>query len=329
MSYDYDVSSQLLKSDPYSILAVHKEKATREQILDHKILYALCKKIYHFPEFNTLLLRLKKPVTIETLKKLRKIHHFKEVFPDFTCTAIGSGTIEIPISNLYSKCADPEVVTKAAAINISIGLKLSKKIPQDEYLTAKRIWRKSLTPIVRFAQTHNKLIVFASGNYGATNDDQYLPDNSDVDDTVAWKENTIIVGAIDNNFKVARFSDRGRIVEIYAPGVDIPVPGGISHGEIVAYLMNQITHFNAIHGEKIPDESSISKWELRSGTSFAAPFVTGAIQFIRSCIKNEYNKAQLVKELIISNARISHEGYPVLNFGLIIEDMKKKELLDD
>jgi subtilisin family serine protease len=194
-------------------------------------------------------------------------------------------------------------------------------------LIAKRIWRKSLTPIVRFAQKHDKLIVLASGNYGATNDNQYLPDKSDVDDTIVWRKHTIIVGAIDANLKVAHFSDKGKVVDIYAPGVDIYVPSGFTHGEIVAYLANQITHFGTIYGEQIPDESSITNWELRSGTSYAAPFVTGAIQFIRAFIKNEYDKAPFVKELIVSNAKLTHEGYPVLNFELIIDDMKKRGLL--
>jgi len=93
-----------------------------------------------------------------------------------------------------------------------------------ELREAKMEWRRSLTPLVRHIRAKNTLLVLAAGNNGLDGDDNYLPRGASRDDVRSWKENVVIVGASDRQDHIASFSDRGKTVDVYAPGVESRSP---------------------------------------------------------------------------------------------------------
>lgn len=113
----------------------------------------------------------------------------------------------------------------------------------------------------------NGLVVCASGNDNNNNDtNNYYPSDYNLD-------NIISVAATDNNDKKAVFSNYGKSsVDLAAPGVDITTTD-------------------------IGDEPSHYYTEIASGTSFSAPFVSGAAALIKSIYPTMTNNG--VKKAIL------------------------------
>ena len=139
--------------------------------------------------------------------------------------------------------------------------------------------------IIRKAIKNNIVIVCSAGNMGdgklSTIERQYPAIYNEV----------IQVGAIDNNYKVADFSNTNPEVDIVAPGIKITS----------TFLNNTYASF--------------------SGTSMAAPYVSGAIALL-ICKYEEYRKEKLIYsqilELLYKHTKlIVHDNvkYKVLDFN--------------
>lgn len=189
----------------------------------------------------------------------------------------------------------------ASVINVSWGAPTCKDIeclinpntPLD-----RRLWRMGMTPAVILAKKKNSLIVFSAGNDGETTpgakaDNQLFPQtNAPAFWGDAWREATIIVGATgigtftrgpEDQFKKNEtnlptiFSREGKVVDIFAPGVNIG-----------AAAQSKSSLFNDYQGY------------VNVGTSFAAPQATGTAALVKAA--NTKLSAQQVKQTILDSA---------------------------
>ncbi|MBX0311929.1 MAG: S8 family serine peptidase [Sulfurihydrogenibium sp.] len=160
---------------------------------------------------------------------------------------------------------DYAVKNGAKIINLSLGYPGScSYVPPDQ----------ALYDAIKFAGDRGVLVVAAAGNYGCNNDK-----------TPMWPAsfklpNIISVGASDQNDNVAYFSNYGqKTVHLLAPGTDI-----------------FSTYFDKTNNQ------SQSTYKSLSGTSMAAPFVTGAAALLMSCLNNA--TIYEIKERIVSSVDV-------------------------
>lgn len=140
------------------------------------------------------------------------------------------------------------VANGARVINLSLG---GHHISKTEKLA------------IDYAYSKNVVVVVASGNEGEDNK-EYGP---------AGLENVLTVGAVGPEGKYAGFSNYGDAVDLVAPGVDI------------LSLRARRTDFELVAGLEgyRPGQSFVgpgNRYYRATGTSFAAPFVTGVASLL-------------------------------------------------
>jgi len=169
---------------------------------------------------------------------------------------------------------------KASVINLSLGKQFSPEMENLSEAEQKALinnfgkdeeefWKE----LFKIAEDQNTTIVMAAGNSGML---------SGIDPMQRY-ENAIIVGAIDNQMKLADFSNYGSFNTIQAPGVQI---------------------VSAIPG---------NTYAPMDGTSMAAPIVSGAIALYKSIYPDATNKE--LKNKLVQSA----ESNRLINVELFLE----------
>ena len=136
---------------------------------------------------------------------------------------------------------------------------------------------RKLEEAVKEANNLGILVVAASGNAG--DNIQFYP--------CSYKE-TIGVGAMDNECKLADFSSQNKFVDILAPGVDVSVAYG-KEGYIPM-----------------------------SGTSFATPLVSGTLAVLKEKLRIELKRNPTREELyneLINIAKTNKQGYKYIIYN--------------
>jgi subtilisin family serine protease len=140
---------------------------------------------------------------------------------------------------------------------------------------------KALNDAMRFAASRNVVFVTAAGNESLNNDVyRSYPASYRL-------SNTLVVAAVDQSGRLAGFSNFGaKTVDVAAPGVNIrsTLPGG-TYGNI-------------------------------SGTSMAAPFVTGVVSLLISQNPN-MSAAQLVQRVVGTTKQLSSLSNKVVGGGIV------------
>jgi subtilisin family serine protease len=172
------------------------------------------------------------------------------------------------------------VKNEASVINLSLGIQLPPfiQIPlqeQKEYISSyakdeEEFWKD----LFQFADEKNITCVLAAGNNNMLTGF----------DSFQRAKSTIKVGAIDQNFEKAQFSNFGNATTIYAPGVSIFGAG--------------------------PNNS----YEYLEGTSMAAPIVSGVIGLMKSWNPDLTNQ-EIISQL--EATAFQKDGMKILNTQLI------------
>lgn len=160
----------------------------------------------------------------------------------------------------------------ADIINLSLGFSFGRKaqelstIEQDfirksEFLDEQELWNE----VFEIAKKDGVIIVQAAGN-----DNIY----ADVD-PMKRSENTIIVGALDENFNKAEFSNYGTKINVYAPGTNI----------YSSLPENQMGYLD--------------------GTSMSTPIITGCVALYKSIYPNSSTE-EIIKLFSRQNSINSH-----------------------
>ncbi|MCF2848919.1 S8 family serine peptidase [Pseudoalteromonas sp. ACER1] len=153
----------------------------------------------------------------------------------------------------------------ASIVNLSWGDTSKCSDPTEVRLQSRRSWRLNQTNLVEYAKSKDALLIYSAGNNCEKADHQLLLSEDDIG-ADAWKTNALIVAATDSSNMDATFSRMGEVVNIAAPGVDL----GWGNGEV------------------------------GSGTSYAAPLVTGSAGLIKGI--NSSLKAAEVRDILLSTA---------------------------
>lgn len=176
----------------------------------------------------------------------------------------------------------------ASVINLSLGLVLpnqisslplkeQKRIAEQELLNEAGMWEEVFEILVE----SDVFVIQAAGNNAILTQV----------DPMKRSNNTVVVGAIDRNGRVANFSNYGDKVDIYAPGV-----------EIYSALPN-------------------GGFGSMDGTSMASPLVAGAAALYRTKCP-ECSFEEFKRELVNSGTDIHRDSGRVLNISRLISALK-------
>ncbi len=127
----------------------------------------------------------------------------------------------------------------------------------------------------KYAYDKGAVIVAASGNIGGA---VYYP--------AAYDDYCIAVGASDYNDEIAGFSNFGQSIDIVAPGVAV---------------------YGAVYKPDEPEKLSAYGWD--SGTSFSAPYVSGAAAVLIS-YKPFLNPAMVMKLIKVTADDVNFDTFP-------------------
>ena len=196
-----------------------------------------------------------------------------------------------PWANLYIlKAIDSSGSGKATWVINAINYAVEKKVDIISMSLGTSKDDPKMEKAIKNAINNNILVVCAAGNEGDGNADvfEYSYPASYVD--------VISVGAVDKKSVPAEFSNSNLVVDVVAPGVDI----------ISTYPNNQFA--------------------IMSGTSMAAPYVSGSLALIKNWSKEEFQRDLTQEELYAQLVKYTKNiGYPrtVQGNGLVYLKEKK------
>ena len=154
----------------------------------------------------------------------------------------------------------------AQVVNVSLAPAIDCSDSQSSRLDALRNSRLAKSPAMIYARKKDALVVWSAGNNCEKRDDQLLPPKK-LEEADTWLSHGLIVAASDQENKDTCWSTMGGVVDLAAPGDDIG-------------------------------------WGSRigSGTSYAAPLVTGAAGLVRAL--NDTLSAPETRAILIGSANV-------------------------
>ncbi|MGN6606872.1 MAG: S8 family serine peptidase [Jatrophihabitans sp.] len=201
--------------------------------------------------------------------------------PGTAFTGVAPGVTVVPIKQTNSDQRDPNGTARlAAAIEAALEIRAVRVINVSIAADDAPALRQAVSD----AQQQGVVIVAAAGNDAQGNNAVPYPAGYSQE-----FDNVLAVAAVDQTDQTASFSEHGRYVDIAAPGVGIeaPAPGS-------GYSLNL------------------------QGTSFATPFVTGAVALAWSA-HPELTAAQIVRRLE-ATAAPPPDSVPTTSYGYGIVD---------
>jgi subtilisin family serine protease len=179
----------------------------------------------------------------------------------------------------------PEITCADAANGIMAAADAGAKIINLSFGSADDC--ASLFGTVQVAYAKGSLVVAAAGNEFSSGNPVIYP---------AAYPHVLSVAALDPNLAPSGFSSENTAVDVAAPGVDVPL---------------------AIPGAFDVDDGKADGVTLGSGTSFAAPIVSGAAAWLAT-VRANLSNGQLADVLRHSARDVGPKGYdPATGFGLI------------
>ena len=158
----------------------------------------------------------------------------------------------------------------ASVVNISWGDGTRCYHSSPTRRDSRQRWRMNKIGVVHYARKHDALLVWSAGNNCEKQDDRLLPLDEtgvvDVANTDSWLSHTLIVGSSTDAQRDACSSRMGKVVNIMAPGAEVGFGSGAG-----------------------------------SGTSYAAPMVTGAAGLVRSIERTI--SAEETRSILVNSAR--------------------------
>jgi subtilisin family serine protease len=296
--FDYQFNDPILKSSDYNwyIKNTQIEKCWQETIGDTNIIIAIIDNGFdlNHPELNK---KYRNPYNV--ISKNNEVNpNYKNHGTHVASTIVANANNNEGLIGICPNCSfmpikiedKNNIITQsyiidgilyaiknnANVINLSLGMQIpyGNKIPLDEQ---KRIINSNAkdeeefwNDLFKYADDNNVTCVIAAGNNDVLTGI----------DPFQRSINTIKVGAINEQNLKTSFSNYGPLTTIYAPGNNIigAKPGG--------------------------------GYEVMSGTSMAAPIISGYIGLLKSKNKNITNKQ--ISNLLISNSKIKN-NIPIFN----------------
>lgn len=266
----------------------------------------------------------KRPLLLEGIRKVEEIEF---VFPNRLSAQL-SDVKRRPDCVFGGVVSVDQIIEKgrsalkggAHLLNLSLGIVPLGDVTRDELLEEKRRWRESLILLVRHVRAADAILVLAAGNAGVDGDDTVFPPWVQEADQAAWREHVIVVGASGRDDRPSDFSDKGKIVEIYAPGDDLELPRSRSHEEMMIHVIGLVAP--EVELPAVPPAGGETM--MCSGTSFAAAIVSGVVALARGegGLPPPFPAAG-VKNLLVETADVGLDGIRIPNAKRLVEAIQR------
>ena len=166
-----------------------------------------------------------------------------------------------------AKGIEAAVKEDAQVVNVSIGDGSKCSDAQSRRLDSRRNFRNYYAGAMHYAREKDVLVVWSAGNNCEKRDDALLPSGTDAAVADSWRSHALIVAASDEENRDRCSSRMGEVVSLAAPGDAVGWGSGTG-----------------------------------SGTSYAAPLVTGAAGLVRAV--NDTLSAPEAREILIRSADV-------------------------